>query len=151
MVAGWSARSSGSGVKKRRIIDTSQRRRHRPGVAGRHLFICTNPRASGKPACGPGGGDALITAVQRMLLERHATDVLVTACGCLGPCFDGPNAVVYPDAVWYGNLTVDDAAGLVDHLVHGVPLTTKLAEAPPGSGAGAGAGAGEDDPKPGDR
>ena len=59
---------------------------------------------SGKPACGPRGGDALMAAVQRELLARGATDVLVTPCGCLGPCFDGPNAVVYPDGVWYGGL-----------------------------------------------
>ncbi len=98
----------------------------------RHLFVCTNPRASGKPACGPRGGDAIVAAVQNLLITRGATDVLVTPCGCLGPCFDGPNAVVYPDAVWYGALDVSDAAGLVEHLIDGTPLAAKSAE-PPGS------------------
>jgi len=101
-------------------------------VTRRHLFVCTNPRSSGKPACGPRGGDALILAVQNLLITRRATDVLVTPCGCLGPCFDGPNAVVYPDAVWYGALDVNDAAGLVDHLIDGVPLAAKIMP-PPGS------------------
>ncbi len=93
--------------------------------------MCTNARASGKPACGPGGGEALIASVQRRLLERAATGILVTPCGCLGPCFDGPTAVVYPDGVWYGGLSTDDAEGIVDHLIDGIPHVAKVME-PPG-------------------
>jgi (2Fe-2S) ferredoxin len=103
----------------------------------RHLFVCTNGRSSGKPACGPRGGDALVAAVQHELLARGAHDAalaahdaLVTRCECLGPCFDGPNAVIYPDGVWYAGLTADDAAGLVEHLISGAPLTSKRAERP---------------------
>ncbi len=97
----------------------------------RHLFVCVNPRGSGKPVCGPRGGDDLVAAVQRLAIERGATDVLVTPCGCLGPCFDGPNAVVYPDAVWYGDLTPGDAPALVDHLIDGTILADKRRD-PPG-------------------
>src|SRR3954463_3523423 len=68
----------------------------------RHLFVCTNTVGSGKPACGTRGGPELLAAVQQRLLARRATGVRATACACLGPCFDGPNAVVYPDGVWYG-------------------------------------------------
>jgi (2Fe-2S) ferredoxin len=99
-------------------------------VASRHLFICTNSRSSGKPACGPRGGDALVAAVQRELLARSGFTALITNCGCLGPCFDGPNAVVYPDGVWYAGLGPDDAAGLADHLVWGRRLTAKVSQRP---------------------
>lgn len=92
--------------------------------------MCTNGRSSGKPACGPRGGDALVMAVQRALILRHVTDVLVTPCSCLGPCFDGPNAVVYPDGVWYAGLEVGDAAALADHLIEGTPLAAKVAARP---------------------
>lgn len=100
-------------------------------AAVRHLFVCTNTIASGKPACGRRGGLEIVAAVQRELLVRRAS-ALVTPCGCLGPCFDGPNAVIYPDNVWYGNLTPDDAPALVSHLVDGTILETKRTE-PPGS------------------
>jgi (2Fe-2S) ferredoxin len=99
-------------------------------VTRRHLFVCTNARASGKPACGLGGGAALLAAVQNLLIAR-GSDALVTACGCLGPCFDGPNAVVYPDGVWYGHLTEADAPAIVAHLLDGEPLTAKQID-PPG-------------------
>jgi (2Fe-2S) ferredoxin len=101
-------------------------------VSRRHLFVCTSPRSSGKPACGPGGGEAILTAVQTLLIARGAADVLVTPCGCLGPCFDGPNAVVYPEGVWYAGLAAEDAPDLVRHLIEGTPLAAK-ASGPPGA------------------
>jgi len=68
--------------------------------------------------------------VQRELLTRGALDVLITDSGCLGPCFDGPNAVVYPDGVWYAGLTADDAAALADHLIDGTRLAAKVSHRP---------------------
>jgi (2Fe-2S) ferredoxin len=98
----------------------------------RHLFVCTNELAGGKPACGRRGGVELLAAVQQELLVRGAaTAARATGCACLGPCFDGPNAVVYPDGVWYGDLSANDARAIVDHLVDGVVLETKRLE-PPG-------------------
>jgi (2Fe-2S) ferredoxin len=95
----------------------------------RHLFVCTNTIASGKPACGRRGGTELIAAVQRKLIARGA-QALVTPCGCLGPCFDGPNAVVYPDDVWYGDLTEADADAIVGHLADGVICSAKRTQRP---------------------
>jgi (2Fe-2S) ferredoxin len=109
---------------------------HRRRVAGRHLFVCSNGRAAGRPACGPRGGDALIAAVQHELLVRGLAEVLVTPCGCLGPCFDGPNAVVYgdgPEGVWYAGLDPGDAAALADHLGGGAPLAARRVSRPGGS------------------
>ena len=97
----------------------------------RHLFVCTNTIASGKPACGTRGNVELLARVQQKLVARRATGALATACACLGPCFDGPNAVVYPDAVWYGALDETDADAIVDHLVDGTILDAKRVD-PPG-------------------
>jgi (2Fe-2S) ferredoxin len=77
------------------------------------------------------GGPELLAEIQKQLLERGATDVLVTACSCLGPCFDGLNAVVYPEGVWYAHLEEADAAAIVAHLVDGAPYAPKVTE-PPG-------------------
>ncbi len=71
-----------------------------------------------------------MTAIQQTLLARRASGVLVTPCGCLGPCFDGPNAVVYPDGIWYGGLTVDDADAIADHLIDGIIYEAKRLDPP---------------------
>jgi (2Fe-2S) ferredoxin len=96
----------------------------------RHLFVCTNELASGKPACGKTGGRELLASVQQELLRRGGV-ARVTGCSCLGPCFDGPNAVVYPDDIWYGGLDVGDAETLVEHLLGGVIYAAKRLD-PPG-------------------
>lgn len=91
----------------------------------RHLFVCTQTRdGGGKPSCGGRGGAALINAIERELSRRGSglPPIAVTGCACLGPCFDGPNAVVYPDGVWYAGLEVDDAPALVDYLLGGAEL-----------------------------
>ena len=39
----------------------------------RHLFVCTNTNASGKPACGNRGNVELLARVQQLLVARRAT------------------------------------------------------------------------------
>jgi len=83
-----------------------------------HLFVCTNARPDGgRPACGNRGGEALIEAVTIAILRRGAAGrVRVTPSGCLGPCFDGPNAVEYPLGRWWSELVADDGEALAAAL-----------------------------------
>lgn len=83
-----------------------------------HLFVCTNDRpAGGRPACGNRGGTELLEALTIAILARGAAArIAVTACGCLGPCFDGPNAVEYPAGRWWRDLAPADAPDLTAAL-----------------------------------
>ena len=77
----------------------------------RHVFVCTNARpVGGKPSCGARGGVELAAALQRAVASDPALvgEIAVTPCGCLGPCFDGPNAVVYPEGAWLAGAAVED-------------------------------------------
>jgi len=93
-----------------------------PPVA-RHVFVCTNRRpVGGRPACGNRGGVELAAALRQEVAARPELwgAIAVTACDCLGPCFDGPNAVIYPEGVWYSAASAADAREIVDeHLVAG--------------------------------
>jgi (2Fe-2S) ferredoxin len=92
----------------------------------RHLFVCTNDRPEGgRPSCGARGSGAVLAALQRETARDAtlASAVAVTPCGCLGPCFEGPTVVVYPEAVWYGAVTAEDAREIAEsHLRGGVPV-----------------------------
>src|SRR4051794_20007616 len=70
----------------------------------RHFFVCENARPAGaKPSCGARGSAEIATALQEGL-GRHPElwgRIAVTSTGCLGPCFEGPTIVVYPEAVWH--------------------------------------------------
>lgn len=92
----------------------------------RHLFICTNERdaSAARPSCKNAGGkklkDAFKDAVKKAGL-KHA--VRANESGCLDQCEHGPVVVVYPEAVWYGFVRIEDVAEIVEgHLVGGKPV-----------------------------
>jgi (2Fe-2S) ferredoxin/predicted O-methyltransferase YrrM len=89
-----------------------------------HVFVCDQQKPEGAPSCGARGGLAVIEALRREVAAQGLeSQVQVTACGSLGLCESGPNAVVYPEGTWYCGLTPADAAELVEeHLRHGRPL-----------------------------
>jgi (2Fe-2S) ferredoxin len=96
----------------------------------RHFFVCANERpALGKPSCKPRGAGELLTALQEGMGAHPELwgKVAVTPSGCLGPCFEGPTIVVYPEAVWYVGVTVADVPEIVEsHMRGGVPVARLL-------------------------
>jgi (2Fe-2S) ferredoxin len=67
----------------------------------------------------------VFSALQRAIGARPELtgQVAVTGCRCLGPCFEGPTLVVYPDAVWYTGVREADAAEIAEsHLMGGRPV-----------------------------
>ena len=91
----------------------------------RHIFICTNKGTAEKPkGCGLENSEE----IQKMLklkikeLDLHR-EVRVNKSGCLGGCAWGITAVVYPEQVWYGNITLDDVDEILnEHLINGRPV-----------------------------
>jgi (2Fe-2S) ferredoxin len=60
---------------------------------------------------------------QRTKAAGLAGKVRINKSGCLDQCEHGPMVVVYPEAVWYGNVQPEDAAEIVEeHLVGGRPV-----------------------------
>lgn|ERR1017187_5553473 len=89
-----------------------------------HVFICDQQKPEGAPSCGARGGLAVIEALRREIaVQGLEGQVQVTACGSLGLCESGPNAVVYPEGTWYCGLTPADAPELVEeHFRNGRPV-----------------------------
>ncbi len=92
----------------------------------RHLFVCTNDRAEGHPrgCCKSRGADAVRDRLKALVAARGLKGrVRVNAAGCLDQCEHGVTIVVYPEAVWYGFVTMEDVEEIVDsHLVGGRPV-----------------------------
>src|SRR2546423_13564984 len=79
-----------------------------------HLFVCQNDRPEGgRPSCAARGSGDVLGALQRAVGGDPELwgRVAVTPCGCLGPCFEGPAMVVYPEGIWYGGGAGGGAAG----------------------------------------
>ncbi|HEO64419.1 MAG TPA: (2Fe-2S) ferredoxin domain-containing protein [Spirochaetes bacterium] len=88
----------------------------------RHFFVCTNSRPpEAKPSCGIKGSPNLYMKLMEEVEKRNLFGkIAVTATGCLGPCFDGPSIVVYPEGVWYANVTEADIPDIAEnHMQNG--------------------------------
>ena len=96
----------------------------------RHILICENERVEGHPrgSCARKGSAELTEKFKDELRTRGmATQYRANKSGCLDSCEFGPVVVVYPDAVWYGGVTVDDVVEIIEsHVIGGVPVQRLL-------------------------
>jgi (2Fe-2S) ferredoxin len=89
----------------------------------RHFFVCQMTRPPGsKPSCGARGSADVYNGLQEGIgaNEELWGTVTVSTAGCLGPCFEGPCIVVYPEGTWYAGVKKEDVPEIVEkHLVGG--------------------------------
>ena len=91
-----------------------------------HVFICTSCRINGqqKGFCYQKGSVDLLQLFMEEIEERDlSSQVVVSNTGCFGICDKGPVVVVYPEGVWYKNVTADDVGRIFDeHFEGGRPV-----------------------------
>ena len=92
----------------------------------KHVFICVNERdpADPKGCCASKGSVEIAAAFKRRLHERGLKRVVrANKALCLDQCAQGATIVVYPEATWYGHVTLADVDEIIDeHIVGGRPV-----------------------------
>lgn len=85
-----------------------------------HVFVCCNRRSEGHPrgCCDPEGSEALRSAF-KVEIEKRGLKPLVRAnfSGCLEQCELGPAVVIYPQAIWYGGVCLEDVPRIVEQTI----------------------------------
>ena len=91
-----------------------------------HVFVCHNMRPEGapRPSCTSDGKSELHTQLQQLSKAAGlGATVRINKSGCLDQCEHGPTVVVYPEAVWYGGVTLADVDEIIEsHIVGGKPV-----------------------------
>ena len=90
---------------------------------GRHIFFCLNERKSGEESCAQHHAQEAFDRCKSQVKAAGLAgpgQVRVNKAGCLDRCAGGPIAVVYPEAVWYTYVDLQDIDEIVEsHLMNG--------------------------------
>src|SRR4051794_38815251 len=92
----------------------------------KHVFVCTNERPPDDPkgSCANKGSEAIRERFKVLVAQKGLKGrVRANAAGCLDFCAQGCTVVVYPEAVWYGRVKLEDVDEIVEkHIVGGEPV-----------------------------
>jgi (2Fe-2S) ferredoxin len=80
-----------------------------------HVFVCTQDRQGKRKSC----ADDNSTQIRKVLKEEVAnrgwkSKVRVSSCGCVGLCSDGPNVILYPQKIWFSEVSENDVGEVIE-------------------------------------
>jgi (2Fe-2S) ferredoxin len=82
-----------------------------------HIFVCSNVRPGNpaNPGCGAKGGDRLKDKLKESANARGWNGkVRISTSGCLGLCAQGPNVLLYPQGIWFSDVTEADLETILE-------------------------------------
>ncbi len=89
----------------------------------KHILVCASFRPSGEPKgkCHRKDSIDFLPYIENEIIDRGLEDVIVSSTCCLKMCDEGPVVIVYPDNLWYGGVTSEDAIDdILDAIEDGV-------------------------------
>jgi len=94
-----------------------------------HIFVCCNQRSAGhaRGCCDPDGSERLRNLFKAEVKKRGLNPLVrANKAGCLDQCEQGPTVVIYPEAIWYGNVQPEDVPRIIDETIIGGKVIEEL-------------------------
>ena len=87
-----------------------------------HLFVCIKTRKGERKSCGDGDNPDLKTRLKSEIKSRGWKGrVRVSDSGCLGLCDSGPNILLYPQGIWFSDVSESDLPEIFQTLEAALP------------------------------
>jgi len=82
-----------------------------------HVFVCTFDREGKKKSCADHNSPEVRNALKKEVADRGWKDrVRVSQSGCLGACDNGPVVIIYPQNIWYSQVSMDDVGSILSRI-----------------------------------
>ena len=79
-----------------------------------HDFVCTNDRKGERKSCSDENSQLVRSRLKDAVDQKGwKGKVRVSSSGCLGVCANGPNVMIYPQKIWFSEVSPED----VDEIV----------------------------------
>ena len=82
-----------------------------------HVFVCTNDRGGERKSCADQNSPQIRTSLKQEFNNRDWTGkVRVSQSGCMGLCANGSNIMIYPQKIWFSEVSTDDIGQIVSKV-----------------------------------
>ena len=82
-----------------------------------HVFVCTNDRGGERKSCADNNSQLTKSKLKDVVDEKGLKGkVRISTSGCMGLCAKGSNVMIYPQRVWYSEVSPDDVDEIVSKI-----------------------------------
>ena len=82
-----------------------------------HVFVCTFDRGGERKSCGDKNSQLIKSKLKDIVNERGwKGKIRISTSGCMGICGNGPNVMIYPQKVWFSEVSPDDIDKIVSTI-----------------------------------
>ncbi len=82
------------------------------------VFVCVNKRDNGEACCADRQSELILDALrERIKTLGLAGKIRVSKSGCHDVCERGPSVMVFPDNVWYYQVTQNDVERILADVI----------------------------------
>ncbi len=82
-----------------------------------HVFVCTNDRGGERKSCADNNSKLTKANLKGIVNEKGwQGKVRISTSGCMGLCAKGSNVMIYPQKIWFSEVSPDDIGEIVSIL-----------------------------------
>ncbi len=84
-----------------------------------HVYVCTNDRGGERKSCADNNSQLIKAKLKDLVHQRGwQGKVRISTSGCMGLCEKGPNVMIYPQKIWFFEVSPDDVDEIVSTVEH---------------------------------
>lgn len=92
----------------------------------RVVFVCVNKRDNGEACCSERSSQLILDKLKERVKDLGLSGkVRVSKSGCQDVCARGPNVMIFPDNIWYSEVSPNDIEDILRAIIEGLHTQPK--------------------------